>query len=286
MVSRINLLKSCAFLLFTLVISGCVTTPAPAERSELAVRLAYSAGMTKVMLNASGFTLVAYERIDAPGKPLHVYIEGDGLAWKSRRRLSDNPTPTDPLALRLAVQDPAENVAYLARPCQYLETHERRRCTRDHWSMQRFSEDVIAASNQAISQLRERSGSSGLHLIGYSGGGAMAALVAARRGDVLSLRTVAGNLDHASFTTLHGVTPLTGSLNPAAYGRELENIPQRHFIGTEDAIMPGSVAGAYMRRLPTQRCVSLTSVPGASHTQGWVDGWRQWLALPVACKDR
>jgi hypothetical protein len=43
----------------------------------------------------------------------------------------------------------------------------------------------------------------------------VASLVAARRHDVVRLVTVAGNLDHLAWTTLHGVSPLTGSLNPA-----------------------------------------------------------------------
>ena len=38
----------------------------------------------------------------------------------------------------------------------------------------------------------------GIHLIGYSGGGAIAVLTASRREDVLSVRTIAANLDHSA----------------------------------------------------------------------------------------
>lgn len=270
-------------LMVAMSVSGCVTTPSPIDRSALADRLARSAGMTKAMVGTNGFVLATYQRIDAPGQPLSIYIEGDGFAWKSRRQLSDDPTPIDPIALRLAVQDPAANVAYLARPCQYLHVQERRRCTQDHWSKQRFSEDVIGAFDQAISQFVNRTRASGVNLIGYSGGGAVAALVAARRYDVVSLRTVAGNLDHGAFTTHHGVTPLTGSLNPAAYGRALARVPQRHFIGTADKTIPPTIFTAFTHHLPSQRCVHLTSVPDASHAQGWVEEWRHLLTLSTAC---
>lgn len=281
-----NSLNSLSCILLGLAVTSCTTTPGPAERGELAANLARSSGMVKTIVQANGFALVAYQRSGAPGKPMHVYIEGDGYAWASRRRLSDNPTPTDPLTLRLAVQDTAENVVYLARPCQYLEAYERQRCTPDHWSTGRFSEEVVAASDQAIEQLRVRANATGLNLIGYSGGGAVAALVAARRSDVLSLRTVAGNLDHAAFASYHGVTPLSKSLNPASYGAALANIPQLHFIGAADKIMPELIVEAFVRRLPTQRCVYITTVSSASHDQGWIDQWPQWLALPILCSAR
>ncbi len=273
-------------MLTTLGIAGCAALPNPAARTALAGRLAQSAGMTKTTLQANGFALVAYQRMTSPGQPLQVYIEGDGLAWISRRQLSDDPTPTDPMALRLAILDPAANVAYLARPCQYLKVGERARCSRAHWSSHRFSEAVIAASDQAIDQLRDRAQAPGVGLIGYSGGGAVAALVAARRDDVISLRTVAGNLDHAAFTRLHKVTALSGSLNPASYGPILAKIPQRHFIGGKDTVIPGTITRAYARRLPSQRCYSVSTVANASHYDGWAEKWQGLLALPASCLPR
>ena len=273
-------------LLCVFIITGCVTTPTPAERYDLAARQARSSGMSKVVIRANGFNLVAYQRIASPGKPLNVYIEGDGLAWASRRRLSSNPTPTDPLALRLAIQDPAENVVYLARPCQYIDVRERARCTQDHWSKKRFSEDVIKASDQAIDYVLSRSKGSAVHLIGYSGGGAVAVLVAARRGDVLSLRTVAGNLDIAAFTAHHKVTPLIGSLNPAAYAHRVANIPQRHFVGSADTIIPKLIVQSFMNHLPTQRCANLTTRPDATHSDGWTKNWPNFLVMSVSCVAR
>jgi len=39
-------------------------------------------------------------------------------AWLAVPRPSQDPTPVDPLALRLALVQPTGNAAYLARPCQ------------------------------------------------------------------------------------------------------------------------------------------------------------------------
>ena len=109
-------------LLIAFGLSGCAMTPDPTQRRQSADDLAGAGGLSKTKVAATGFVLVAYQRFNVPGAPLTVYIEGDGYAWKTRRSLSNDPTPTDPIALRLALQDPAANLVYLARPCQYVET--------------------------------------------------------------------------------------------------------------------------------------------------------------------
>lgn len=270
-------------LLLAAWLSGCATTATPAQRRQLADELARAGGLGGTQVPAAGFVLLAYQRLAAPGQALTVYIEGDGYAWKTRHSLSDDPTPTDPVALRLALRDPAANLVYLARPCQYLAAPDAGRCAPDYWSSRRFSEEVIAATDAALAQLRARAQAPGLHLVGYSGGAAVAALVAARRGDVLSLRTVAGNLEHAALTTLHGVTPLHGSLNPAAQAARLSALPQRHFAGGRDRVVPPAIAEGFLARLDSQRCAALTVVPEASHEQGWAEHWPGLLALAPAC---
>ncbi len=65
--------------------------------------------------------------------------------------------------------------------------------------------------NVAIDKLKQKYNSEKLQLIGYSGGGAVVTLVASQRSDVISLVTIAGNLDHQTWTKHHKVSPLTGS---------------------------------------------------------------------------
>ncbi|MBP6700397.1 MAG: hypothetical protein KA135_04085, partial [Halioglobus sp.] len=125
-----------------------------------------------------------------------VYIEGDGLAWVSSRRPSENPTPGDPMALKLALAQPAGNVVYLARPCQYVDTDTQPQCRQNFWTEGRFSEPVIRSTSDALDAIKKHYDSEAVSLIGYSGGGAVAVLVAARREDVRQIITVAGNLDH------------------------------------------------------------------------------------------
>ncbi len=115
------------------------------DRHGLADRIGASAGLVKTLVTAKPFVLTAYHRIAKPGEALTVYIEGDGQAWLSRSQLAADPTPTDPVALRLAAVDPSPNVVYLARPCHYTEPRLDPFCRPAYWSNKRFAEEVIAA---------------------------------------------------------------------------------------------------------------------------------------------
>lgn len=188
--------------------------------------LAQNENWQKVVLQGSPFDLVAYLPGQIrPADQLTIYIEGDGLAWRSRTRPSDNPTPIDPLAFKLAIKHPKGNATYLARPCQFSD-HQEKSCTQKYWTDARFSEEVINPTNHAIDQLKKRFQAKELILVGYSGGGAIAALITAKRDDVKHLITIAGNLDHRSWTDKHHLSPLTGSLNPAERINALKEVKQ------------------------------------------------------------
>jgi len=73
---------------------------------------------------------------------LTIYIEGDGLSWIDASTPSNEPTPMDPLALKLALRDDAPS-AYLARPCQYVAEDRKKSCAQKYWTYSRFSEEVI-----------------------------------------------------------------------------------------------------------------------------------------------
>lgn len=132
---------------------------------------------------------------------------------------------------------PSPNVVYIARPCQF--TRNDPACRSTYWTDRRFSEDVIASMNHAVDVLRAPAAGP-VHLVGFSGGGAVAALVAARRGDVASLRTVAGNLDHRALNAHHRVSPMPASLNAVDVAPRLAAVPQAHFVGTKDDVVPPS----------------------------------------------
>lgn len=188
-------------ILLCLFLAACTNIPSPAERHSLADALAGDHGWKSINLPSGAFELVAYLPAN-PGRAgtLTVYIEGDGFAWISGSQPSTDPTPCDPLALQLALAHPEGASVYLARPCQYTAA-EASGCASRYWTEMRFAPEVIAATNQAIDQLKQKFSADQLVLVGYSGGGAVAALVAARRSDVVRLITVAGNLDQRAWAT-------------------------------------------------------------------------------------
>ena len=236
-----------------------------------------------VRVPGEDFDLLAMLRVTEPGGPLVVYLEGDGRAWRTRRHPSTDPTPHQPVALWLARRDPVENRAWLARPCQYVMAKGGgHNCETRYWTGARYGERVLSAMNDALDRLaREVDGP--LHLVGFSGGGTVAALLAARRDDVASLRTVAGNLDHEVFTEHHGVSPLEGSLNPVQYSKALKRIPQIHFAGKQDSVIVPAVIESFHDALEDRSCMQIRWVE-AAHREGWRELWPDLAAEKPRCR--
>lgn len=257
---------------------SCATIPSPAERRELAAQLAGARGWQGRVLTTDRLPLFSYapDR-QAAGEQLTVYIEGDGFAWLTRSQPSADPTPREPVALRLALAQPAGKIAYLARPCQYVDA-ERSGCSARYWTEARFAPEVIAATDQAVTQLKATTGAERLVLVGYSGGAAVAALLAARRDDVVRLVTVAGNLDHRAWTRHHGVSPLNASLNPADSLVRLAGLPQQHFVGERDTVIPPALVADFVARLGPQAPASVRVVEGFDHQCCWAERWPALLA--------
>lgn len=268
-----------------LALASC-STMAVESRFETAKRIASPVHMHKRLIPAERFELTAYERIhDRTGGEVNLYIEGDGIAWVSRRRWSLDPTPLDPTALRLAAADKAQNVIYLARPCHYSKLVDNSSpCHRDYWTNKRYAPEVLVAYNEALNNIKRRHNITGFNLVGYSGGGTVASLLAAERDDVKTLRTVAGNLDHKAHSKFHNVTILHNSLNPPDYAKKLRDIPQRHFIGTKDKIVPDYVFNSYKSALGKNACLKSTYVAEVSHDEGWTQRWPALMNEPVDCK--
>ncbi len=254
------------------------------SRRSQADALAASAGLAKGTVLTEPFLITVYARLGLPGEPLTVYFEGDGFAWISRTRPSPDPTPTDPMALRLAAQDPAPNVVYVGRPCQYTPHDADPACRVAYWTKRRFAPEVVASMNQVVDAMRRRAGSPSVRLVGYSGGGSIAVLVAARRDDVGDIRTIAGNLDTDAFVAYHEVSRMAGSLNPVSVAARLAMVPQLHLVGGADEIVPMQLAEGYRRASAASGCVRFVEIPDATHDSHWPRVWRRWRNAPMpAC---
>ncbi len=273
-----------AGLLATLALGGCIATTLPYMRAETAQRIAAPAWMIKRDIAASPFSLRSYEKIHERGGKVNLYIAGDGSEYVSPAEWSTNPTPKNPVALHLASKDSADNVIYIARPCQYTKMlDEKQECSRSSWQEDRFSQKIIDSYKIALDDIARRYDITGFNLIGYAGGGAIALLLASQRDDIISVRTVAGTLDHKVQTNLLNKPELSGSLNPVDIASKIARIPQYHFIGGQDKFAPPAVLNSYTQALPQSNCVQSMLVQEAGYDAGWVDKWPELLKTPVTC---
>ncbi|MBU1868974.1 MAG: alpha/beta hydrolase [Candidatus Omnitrophica bacterium] len=259
--------------------SGCAAINQSSDRGYPAEKIASSYGFEKFYIHAGQFRLAAFGRFGKPAESVTIYIEGDGHAWQTRSLVSLDPTPLDPLVLLLAVKDDSSNVVYLARPGQY-PVSLKPDCGNEYWAAKRFAPEVIDSMNQAVSQIKQSSGAEKIELIGYSGGAAIAVLIAAQRQDVSSLRTIAGNLDHEAISRFHRVDLLAGSLNPIDYASNISNIPQRHFAAENDKIVPLVILQSFVEREGDIDHKSLSVVKGTTHDSGWEKKWSELISLP------
>lgn len=205
------------------------------------------------------FRLASWQKITDERAPYKIYIEGDGFAFNAHGRPTGDPTPRGELVRRLAQKDRAANVVYLARPCQYVRTA---RCEAKYWTDARFAVEVIAAEYQAIKQITK---GRPVVLIGFSGGAQVAGLLAVTTDlKVIEVITIAGNLDHRAWTKYHKLPELKSSLTLADFRDEFMKIPQKHYVGGKDKVVPPELSREFVRDE-----AELVVVPEATHSSGW-----------------
>ncbi|PCK00521.1 MAG: hypothetical protein COA45_01705 [Zetaproteobacteria bacterium] len=273
-----------AGLLAALALGGCIATTLPYMRAETAQRIASPAWMIKRDIAAAPYLLRSYERIHDRGGVANLYIAGDGPVNVDAPEGPVDSTPENPVALHLASKDRADNVIFIARPCQYTAMLSKGDVCDDSISRgKRFSAEVIASFDKALNDIAARYDIRGFNLIGYSGGAAIATLLATKRKDILSIRTVAGILDHEVHSKISGAPVLDGSLNPVKEASALTRVPQYHFIGGQDKYVLPAVLHSYLQAMPPTNCVQTMLVQEASYDTGWVDKWPELLELPVTC---
>lgn len=256
----------CAAFLFLL--AGCAGIDRFGGSRQAVEAWGSERGFAAGRMEMDGFRLLSLTR--GRGEVLTVYIEGDGAAWPSPYHPPRDPTPLAPTALSLANADRTA-VAYLGRPCQYLDAQELRACPADYWTSRRFAPEVIASYMKALDILKERAGALRLRLVGYSGGGVIAVLLAGRRSDVEHLVTVAAPVALEEWVTWHKVTPLAGSLDPMAEKKSLP--PAIHFSGADDTVVPPVIAERFVAARGGKRRL----VSGFDHQCCWARDWARLL---------
>jgi hypothetical protein len=258
-----------ATLLLALFLAGCTSN---ATRIE---ELAGALGMTRSVVVTGGFRSPIFMR-GAPG-PQHatlaIFIEGDGVPWEGGRQPSLDPATKDPIALKLLAQTPV-SAAYVARPCYHIMSGER--CTPERWTMERYSDEIVSSMTDVVRTTALQAKARSVVLVGYSGGGVLAVLIAERLDNVAAVITVGANLDIDAWTRYHDYLPLSGSLNPASSAAE-HRWPETHLYGARDQNVPPATAEAYFKRYPgAQRRIVDTNDHVCCWVEQWPQLWKKW----------
>ena len=261
-----------------LIVAGFIATGLGGCVSRVDLHeVARGSSLEPQVLTTTPYPLQALLPVGTTYPHLRVYIEGDGHAWATRTQPSTDPTPAMSLTARLAVED-TRPAAYLARPCQFISGPN---CTQEVWTSGRFDASVISAMGAGLDTLKQRYGVERFELVGYSGGGAVALVLAATRSDVEQVQTLAGNLDPLYWAQMLNLSPLKKPVTPLHYRDALRHIAQRHFIGQDDEVVPPAVTQAYAAQLLGD-CLQIVSAK-ATHSVGLEQLWSAYSNGPIAC---
>ena len=206
-------------------------------------------------IQTSSFRIASWTKIQNDSAPFKIYIEGDGNAFNAYGYPTNNPTPKGKFLRELAFGDNNPNVAYIARPCQFVKDEQ---CRQLYWTTGRFSKETVAAIAEAIKKI---AGDSPLTLIGFSGGAQIAGLTASLHSglNIKKIITISGNLDHPAWTAYHKTAPLKDSLDLNEYKAGFDKFDSMHYAGEKDKIMPPMLIEGFAGQSRT------VIVPGAAH---------------------
>jgi len=246
-----------------------------ATPSEHFAEIAKTDGFQETTLTTPQFQHRIYANNYPPNhQGLHVYIDGDGSPYEEQ---VIDPTARQPLILSLMAQDPTPAIL-LGRPC-YYGFYKSPSCSPVLWTDQRYSQAVVNSMTEALTQwLQSHAINNNVTLIGYSGGGVLAVLMAQQLPAVQTVVTVAANLDVDAWTQYHQHQSLKGSINPRQKPPLAKTINQYHFAGGQDDNVPPETIKAYLDKQPSSQ-TNLQIFPDFNHVCCWQTTWLSILKL-------
>ncbi len=235
-------------------------------------RLAIDQDLQTRRLDTGRFQHLILEK-NVPGNHLRIYVEGDGSPWVHNTRVAVDPTPTNPVLLRLMKNSDGASV-YLGRPCYFgLSTSEG--CEPRLWTFDRYGREIVESMCIAVNKIAHQYGAQSVQLIGYSGGGTIVVGMRPCTDRLVAITTIAANLDPRAWAQLHGYSPLN-DLSPLESAATLaDSTPETHWQCQEDHIIPPHITAAYFAQAKNAR---QRIVQSCSHASGWQQYWPEIVA--------
>lgn len=219
------------------------------------------------------FVNEAARQVGTKRSVLHVYIDGDGTPWERGRWPANDPTSRNPLILKLLKADTAPALL-LGRPC-YHGLNETAPCQYRYWTSHRYSRIVVNSMVTALQRWLKKKPFAKITLIGFSGGGTLAVLIASEMTPVHRLITIAANLDISRWARRHGFRALDHSINPSDLPPLPASIEQIHYIGLADTNISAESVNKFSIR---QDNAAFIPIAGFDHHCCWPEIWPRLLA--------
>ena len=252
--------RALALVITLLAIAGCQSPVI----QKIATRYGLQLDTVTVILPMR----IIHRQPEESAPAVRLYLGGDGTPWRNGQP-ANNPTGSGlPLGMRLFLRDPLAH-GYIGRPCYHFTEALPPGCTSALWTSHRYSDKVVAALSEQVMRLSERYDRRDIELVGHSGGGTLALLVAARVTAVKKVVTLSAVLDPHAWTAFHDLLPLSGSLSPLTIPRQSQ-ADELHFIGGKDQVVPPALARDYQRRYPQ---ASLRIIDEFNHQCCWETYW-------------
>jgi pimeloyl-ACP methyl ester carboxylesterase len=258
-------------ILAGLLVTACATS---ARRAD---DVAANAGFIKRIAAGDPYRHLTYAAPGGNEGPLWVYIEGDGIPWLTEYVPAADPTPRTLVALE-AMAAGGRPALYLGRPC-YFDVNRDSGCGPLVWTHRRFAPEVTASMAGALRERIEaqRWQARPIILVGFSGGGTLATLMAQHVDNVCALITLASPLDVGEWASARGYSPLDGSDDPALAPSLPPDIAQLHMRGLLDRTVEAGNGARFLQRHPR---AELRVLNDAAHGGEWVGIWRALLKTP------
>jgi hypothetical protein len=246
-----------------LLIMGC----ARFENQTALIHAQYN--LNKYTVETALFNHVVFSNNVRKNNKIHIYIGGDGTPWIKGQWVSGDPTPSNPLTLRLMAMD-SHYALLIGRPCYFGQVSQKG-CTSDMWTGARYSTSVVDSMEAAVREVSNDSNE--IVLFGYSGGAVVASLLADRLPNVVAVVTVAGNLDIDAWTRYRGFLPLDQSINPVDHVYLRPNIRFIHLTGGGDTNVPPHITELFVKK----HGGTIWHYPDFGHNCCWESQWPKIL---------
>jgi hypothetical protein len=257
------------FSLLFLFFTGCSSYPTLKKRIEYLKTIPKKYHEKTVSKN----NIKIIEIYDKPNncKNINIYIEGDGLSY-IYGSVSDNPTPINPVGLKLFLKDTNRCKIYLSRPYQFINN---KKANKRLWSELRYSNLTVNFYINVLNEIKRKYNDKSFTLIGYSGGGTIAALIASKRNDIKKLILIASNLDLKKWYEIHYLKPSKYDLNPADFSKRLEKIKQIIIIGQNDKNVNYKVIKSYLSHFKNKKNIKVLIIQNMKHNDKWDEFWKK-----------